>query len=193
MARAEQYHAPDDSRRRLEEHVGVRGDRPGVDVPGVRDDQPLRNARRERRFAGLLEQREHVAPELGPVAGIERTGHRGRTDWAHALNLLRFAYRWSGAVHSRADWAANQLARRQPDGAPRRLAARNLHDALDRIPARLAGEARRRTAREVRDREAHVIAAHDELLERRGRPAERRGSADPERLLDEREPRALPP
>src|SRR5262245_43951996 len=87
----------------------------------------------------------------------------------------------------------NPLAGRQPYGAPRRLAARTLDDALDRISASLAGEAPRRAARKAGDREAHVLAVDNELLQRRGRPAEQRRSADPEGLLDELEPRALPP
>ena len=77
--RAEQDNAHYALPRRGEPAIAGRGNRPGIDVTGMRRDQRLRYGS-NRRGHGAAEEVIDLASELGGVRRVERSSDRGGTD-----------------------------------------------------------------------------------------------------------------
>src|SRR4029077_2547608 len=78
--------------RRAEPAIAGRGNRPGIDVTGMRRDQRLRYGS-NRGGSGATEEVIDLASELGGVRRVERSGDRSGTDggqgWAFNRMLSR--------------------------------------------------------------------------------------------------------
>src|SRR5450759_1443273 len=83
---AQQNDAADKRSTGTKPRIRARGDRPGIDISRVRDDERLRPLRVSSGGPGRgIEQRAYARLERGRRAGIEQAGYGGRTDCEHWL------------------------------------------------------------------------------------------------------------
>ena len=83
MHRAEHDDPPHDAARRGDLVVSARGDRPRIDVAGVRHDKRLRKAQTRREVLYAAEQVVELGDERARIARIERAGYGGGADGSH--------------------------------------------------------------------------------------------------------------
>src|SRR3981189_1409276 len=87
MHRAEHDDPPHDAARRGYFVISARGDRPGIDVTGVRHDKRLRKAQARREVLYAAEKIVELGDESARISRIERAGYGGGTDGSHRTYL----------------------------------------------------------------------------------------------------------